>query len=202
MDNYRDSLRITVSPFEYNPVEWLKHPRIWLDQYIEHKNLGKCEVYYRDTDDSGRHGYYAILILCDRSFLTSASYMSADIAKTNAIILGLLNIAGYCETAAELQSNLVNLLHSEKGSPKSFATKKVSLAKSLDSYSTELDISQSEIKEKVELTLKEYNLNINNTKESSLLKILKDDYNIVVSKRSIKIACNDIRRDRVALTYK
>lgn len=190
-----DKMTITVSPFEYNPAEWSRHPKLWLDQYICHRGLPKYEVYYRDCEYAEIGGYHAILILCDRTFSTPAYYSSTEIAKTNAIILTLLNIAGYCETAEELETRMISLLQTEK-SPKSFATRKIRLTKSLDG-SDEPYVSPSEIKEKVFATLKDYDLNINETRDSSIMAILKEDYNINVSKRSVKIACNEIRRDSV-----
>lgn len=196
---FHDKMPVTVSQFEYNPIEWLKHPGIWLDQYVCHRNLPKYEVYYRDCEYTDIGGYHAILILGDRSFLTPGYYSSTDTAKTNAVILTLLNIAGYCETANELQGKLINLLHTE-GSPKPFATRK-NLTRSLDSYSDEPNISPSEIKEKVVATLRDYDLDINFIKNRSIMAILKDDYNIRVSKRSIQIACGEIRHDRARRSH-
>jgi hypothetical protein len=213
MESYSDELPITVSQFEYIPEEWIKHPKLWLDDYIRCRKLSKYEVYYTDSDDTPSCGYHAILILCDRTFSTPTFYMTTDIAKTNVIILALLNITGYCETAIELQDllsglllNIENIMHSEaQKSPKSFATKKtkktkeckqrLALSKSLDNYSDEPYISQSDIKEKILGLSKKYNLNINHASTGTIIAILAEDYDINVSGRSVKVACNEIRRD-------
>jgi F420-dependent methylenetetrahydromethanopterin dehydrogenase len=205
MEPYDDKLPITACQFEYISKEWDKHPKLWLDDYIQYRKLPAYEVYYTDSDNISHSGYHAILILCDRTFSTPTFYMTTDIAKTNVIILALLNIAGYCETAMELQELISELIENIENSdaqklPKSFATKKncksrMALSKSLDNYSDEPYISASEIKEKVYMMLKKYNLNINRVAIGTIIAILAEDYEINVSGRSVKIACNEIRRD-------
>jgi len=205
MEPYNDMLPIMLSPFGYNPEEWIKHPKLWLDEYILHRKLPKYEIYYKDCEYPDFCGYYAVLVLCDRIFSTPIFYMTTEIARVNVIILTLLNITGYCEIASELQELLQRLLkntYDVRKLPKSFATKKSekhrkALSKSLDNYSDEPYISQVDIKEKIVAMLQNYNLNVNHISNGSIMAILAEDYDINVSGRSVKIACNEIRRDTV-----
>jgi len=189
MESQYDKLPIMISPFEYNPEEWTDRPKIWLDRFVYQNKLDPYDITYKSIDLEGSEGYLATLILNEREFTLGSYYRSVSGAQANVIILALLNITGYCETAAELQMLLTDAIR--KGT---FATQHKSRENQVQSRN-EPFISSKEIKEKVKLVLQYSDDEYISIGEMS--NILRDEYGINVSKRSIKAAWFCINRDKM-----
>ena len=99
-----EELRTTVLPFVYEAKDWPKSPRTYLQEYTLRKGLSYCIFYVRDN--AMFDAIHMTLILDNEIYEASQHFYKLDIAEHNIIILTLINIYGYCDSASELQKRI------------------------------------------------------------------------------------------------
>jgi hypothetical protein len=95
-----ENLPVTVLPFIYVSDEWEEHPDTFLIKYMREYNLKPYKITHLECDNGGLS---TTLQLEGRHFASSTFFRKRKIAVANVIILTLLNIFGYSDTARELQ---------------------------------------------------------------------------------------------------
>lgn len=93
-------LTITVLPFVYEKSEWLDHPSVFLKNYVYKFNLKPYSIVHTETENGG---LTTVLTINGKKIISSSEFRKRRDAVANIIILTLLNIFGYYETAQELQ---------------------------------------------------------------------------------------------------
>lgn len=110
-----DPFPTTVLPFEYDPVEWKKSPKSYMDDYLRNFGSPLCRIENSEDDEKG---YFSSLEICGHEFTTSTTFRTVERSEQNVIILALLNMIRYCETAKELQNIIASRMGNQKVSKK------------------------------------------------------------------------------------
>ena len=122
-----NTLAVTVLPFIYQRSEWPVHPSVFLKKYVNNFDLDPYTITHLETLNSGID---ASILINGRKFISSTEFKKKEDATANIIILALLNIYGYYETASELQSAVKTKLISWKISISDLISKHRQLTKS------------------------------------------------------------------------